>query len=56
MNQAITLTPEAKLRYDFFSADTIHGRILVKRAARKAGYEALARELEQVGYVPAIKS
>jgi hypothetical protein len=50
----IALTPETKLRYDFFSATTIRERILIKRKARADGYEALARELERAGFVPTI--
>ena len=52
METRIDLTPETKLRFNFFTAKTIRGRILIKRSARAAGYEALARELEAAGYVP----
>ena len=48
----LSLTPEAQLRYDFACAKTIHERILIKRKARKEGFEELARELERNGYVP----
>jgi len=56
METQINLTPETRLRYDFFSATTIRQRILIKRQARLAGYEELARELEAAGYVPTISN
>lgn len=52
MTQTIDITPETKLRFDFFNATTIRQKIEIKRKARAAGYEELAREFEKLGFLP----
>ena len=52
MTETFSLSPEVKLRFDFFAAKTIRERILIKRKARAEGFETVARELEAAGYVP----